>query len=71
MRRNLANNYIVNAVGTLPQTFFGVGDGKREINIFGVGQTVNGDNRIETGPGHVTRACSTGNDKSGGQAEAE
>jgi hypothetical protein len=67
---NLSQNVIVDAVGTLSQTFFGIGDGKRQINIFGVRQSANGDNWVETGPGFVTWQTAAGNDGSGGQADA-
>jgi hypothetical protein len=63
---DLANNYVVDGVATLSQTFFGIGSGKRDINFFGVRQSANADNWIETGPGFVTWDTAVGNDNSGG-----
>ncbi len=65
---DLGNNHPVSAVATLSQTYFGVGDGKRLINIFGVRQSAGGDTWIESGPGHITYANAVGNDDSGGLA---
>ncbi len=65
---DLTNNYITSAVGALSQTFFGIGDGKRQINIFGVRQSANGDFWNETGLGFVTWQTAVGNDDSGGLA---
>ncbi len=62
---NLANNYILDGVATLSQTFFGVGDGRRQINFFGVNQAANGDNWMENS---VTWDSAVGNDNSGGLA---
>jgi hypothetical protein len=64
---NLASNYAIDGVATLTQTFFGIGSGKRQINFFGVRQSANGDNWIESGPGFVTWATAAGNDGGGSQ----
>ncbi|MFZ4575286.1 MAG: PA14 domain-containing protein, partial [Phycisphaerales bacterium] len=68
---NLAQNFIAEATATLSQTYFGVGDGKREINFFGVRQGANGDNWIESGAGHVTWNTAVGNDASGGLGDPD
>ncbi len=67
---NLANNYVLDAVGTLSQTFFGIGDGRRQINIFSVNQAPGADFWVETGPGFVTWQNAAGNDDLGSQASA-
>ena len=64
----LGNNFVTEAVATLSQTFFGIGDGVRQINFFGLKQAANADNWIESGPGHVTWDNAVGNDFSGGLA---
>ncbi|MBL0927246.1 MAG: immunoglobulin domain-containing protein [Phycisphaerales bacterium] len=61
----LANNYVADAVATLSQTFFGIGDGRRQINVFTVNQAANGDNWAETGPGFVRWDTAAGNDDTG------
>ena len=58
---DLVNNYATDAVATLSQTFFGIGDGRREINVFGVRQAPGADNWIESGPGFVTWQTAPGN----------
>jgi len=68
---NLANNYVQDAVGTLSQTFFGVGDGKRLINVFAVKQAPGADFWNESGPGFVTWLTAAGNSGSGSQADAD
>jgi hypothetical protein len=64
-----ANNRAVGGVMTLSQTFFGIGSGQRQINVFGVRNSAGGDNWIETGPGFVTWNTAAGLDQSGGQAD--
>jgi hypothetical protein len=66
---NLANHYVTDAVGTLSQTFFGIGDGKRLINVFAVNQAPGADNWIESGAGFVTWQTAAGNNDSGSQAD--
>ena len=68
---NLANNYVLDAVGTLSQTFFGVGDGRRLINVFAVKQAPGADFWNESGPGFVTWSTAAGNSGSGSQANAD
>jgi len=68
---NLANNYVLDAVGTLSQTFFGVGDGRRLINVFAVKQAPGADFWNESGPGFVTWLTAAGNSGSGSQANAD
>jgi len=65
---NLANNFVAEATGTLSQTFFGVGDGRRLINVFSVRNSANGDNWNETGPGFVNWNTAVGNNNFGGIA---
>jgi hypothetical protein len=66
---DLANNSIDEVVATLSQTFFGIGDGRRQLNFFGVNNTANADNWVETGAGNVTWDNAVGNNNSGGLAD--
>jgi hypothetical protein len=67
---NLASNYVTEAIGTLTQTGFGIGDGKRLINVFAVNQAPGADMWVESGPGFVTWQTAPGNSDSGSQASA-
>jgi len=62
---DLVNNYATDAVATLSQTFFGIGDGRRLINVFGVRQALGADNWIESGQGFATWQTAPGNNDFG------